>query len=575
MIKRITRFALYNLVKRDDFGSQFQRYRRTFLWLLVSLWRVNYKKFILTVLSSVTGVVLQAGTLGALLYYANLMERNSTFDLLGVSYSARDQSIFAVVLAIAGLILIIGSWFKYFAVRSNFELCVEFAIDCGKRILRQPWLVMDGPIQPGKDRYPPELVKLLTGIRPLARGAKPILNLASPLMMTVYSLAILFYLEPLLTLILISVIAPSLLLQYLINYNATQNEKVLIASSQPASNKIKSFIEDMADHSPGEPAYQSSLDDLYHHPSIIKHLGAYIYRKLATNKSALVSDVLLAILAIGLMVFLGGSALQGDISWTRFLTYLLFARISLVGVRGIFATVTSFARHYSRIRNAYFVVNRKLARRSRTKTISSTLKLNKACGVKKLGIDITEISAGNPVLVLSPTPLTRFNLSFFSYALGQAVGQIGQVLQQSIFCHVRPPRSNRDEAEEGPVDGNPNGLIENASIDLQVITNYLSDDQYNYCFADGKQVDHEAMSNFVAEFNERFAENKFLFICGQSLSDFDLYEGSSPLLVLRPDCEVMAGDLNSIREQQSSIRKWLRKWKKRTLPDDDFEDEDD
>ena len=578
MIKRIADSIGHKLVKRDDFVDQFQRYRQTSLWLLAALWKTNHKKFLSTILSSFTGVILHAGTLSGLLFYGSLMESNSTIDLLGSTYAARDQFVFVIVLAISGLILATGSWFKYFGARSNIELCAQFAIECGKRILERPWVVMDGPLHVGLDRYPAELARLLTGVRKLARGAKPILNLATPLTTAIYAMAILLYLEPLLTLVLISIIAPSLLLQYLINYNATQNEKVLKASSQPASMEIRAIINDVTHLDPDSKGYRARLDDSFRNPSILLQIEAFIFRKIATSKSGLVSDILLAIIAVGLMVHLGSQALAGETTWVKFLTYLVFARIGLRMVGAMFAAVTSFARHYSWVRDASYVVSGTLARPPPAQSFSREIKFNKVRGPKHLRANDAVFKTDRPVLLYSTSPLTRFNLSFFSYTIGQAIGKTGQLLLQSVYfgncseagkvdklqgsSHRRQRKNTRKSDSKGAARSKP-------------MSEYLNSDQHFYFFVNFAGSKSEERTHFLEKIKSWTGKKKFWFVCGQSISDFSDFDESNIVLLIRPDGKLMICSLNNLREHRGPIKDWLNKWSKRIqINDEDFDDDD-
>ncbi len=577
MTNRLFESLFSKLFKRDDFPDQFRRYRQTFFWLLVSLWKANRKKCALTTLANITGVILHTGTLSALLYYGSLMESDSSIDLYRVSYPARNETLFFGILTISGIILIAGSWFKYFGARSNSELCVQFSTYCSKQILLRPWIVIDGPLQCGLNRYPAELLKLMTGIKQLSRGAKPILNLASPLTTMFYSLGILLYQEPLLTLVLIAVISPTLILQYIINYQATQNEKVLVSTARQTNNEITEVVSAASEQNPGNSEFKANLDAAFRNPTIQQHLDAYIFRLVATNKSGLVSDILLALLAIGVMTFLGGRALAGEISWITFLTYLLFARISLSAIRGILSTVTGFARHYGRVRDIYYVVNGTMDRPPPRQQNSAMLKFDESNELEELCVGKQTVYPDHLIPVLSPTPLTRLNLCFFSYAIGQAVGKTSRLLYQSAYSGNYTDQTGNNISEDSKyrqamshLKAHSNSLSNTSKSMLE----YISSDQYCYNFLDSGQVTSTVQSTHMNHLTPKSGENIFWFVCGQSLSDFDSFDESDTALIIRPDGKLIACNLKTIRQHQRQISKWLVNWIKRNIISDDSSDDE-
>lgn len=552
MLGRVTASLSRKLVGRDDFTDQFRRYRRTFLWVLASLYRSNPRKFALTVVASVTGVMLQAGALSFLLYYGSLMERDAGLDLLGQYYPARDQQVFIAIIAFAGLVLITSSWFKFFAARSNPEICIEFATECGKRILQKPWLILDGRQQAGTDLFPEKMTGLVTGIKPLSRGAKPIMSLSSPLTTMLYSLAFLIYLEPLLTLIIFTVLAPSFVLQYLISYHTTQNEKVFKATGRSSRGQIEELIRSVARRDPREPEFRQHLDDSFSRGPIANQLHAFLFRMIAPGKSALVSDILMALLALGAMSYLGSMALAGEKSWITFLAYLLFARINLNAIRGIFSTVTNFARHYRKVRSVFLAINGEFDGKAPATPSPGRLQFKANGGPKKWQAQSRTIRTDRLLPLLCPTPLTRFNLGFFCHSLGVESTNTNRLLYHSAlvdcaaFAHgeVDPTYHSRDSQFRKPGESLGSGEITGPS--------------YQFHFLDAACLDLHGLQKIELRIDSEREQNKFWFLCGQSIAVFDSIQDQRTVLILRPDGKLMMSEMNELRAGRRAITRWLR-----------------
>ena len=85
------------------------------------------------------------------------------------------------------------------------------------------------------------------------------------------------------------------------------------------------------------------------------------------------------------------------------------------------------------------------ARRFSIKAFSEELKFKKAGRPKAPRAKKSAVSADSPVLLLSPTTLTRFNVSIFSYTIGYAADKVSQLLRQSVFCSSYPVQEEDDK----------------------------------------------------------------------------------------------------------------------------------
>jgi hypothetical protein len=380
------------LTGREDLSAQYQRYRETVLWLLGELFRFDRKSTLKSVVFNVLGGVVKAGSLAFLLYYASLMESGGSTTLLGHTLDYRSEPVFYLAMSIALLLLLCGSFMVYAGNHVVNALSVAFASRCSQAVIASSGRRPPGNPDPTLCAYPARVSGNVTGVVRLSRAVKKLLQASNPLATLVYSLVVIFYLNAILSLVVMLIALSTLLLQYVVNYQSAQNEKLFDAS------RVKGL------------------------------------------KSALVSDLLLAILSFLLVILLGRNALNGTITWTHFISYLLFARIALLSFRGVLVAVTGFARHYTRTRKIYEYLG----------TAAEPVQgLNDAIVVTSRGEDCTgdrkqaRLQAGKPLMIISPVPLSRFNLYAFADALAGGSRKPANVLCDSMSCvssglHARP-----------------------------------------------------------------------------------------------------------------------------------------
>jgi len=155
---------------------------------------------------------------------------------------------------------------------------------------------------------------------------------------------------------------------------------------------------------------------------------------MAQPRSALVSDLLLALLSFLVVIYLGRSSLLGNTSWAHFLGYLLFARISLLAFRGVLVSITGFARHYPRARRIYEYFRSLAGDGQPAATVINVV----ARGKDRIGDrKRVTLQPGEPLLVLSPVPLSRFNLYAFIDALAGGNIKENNILSVASACVSR------------------------------------------------------------------------------------------------------------------------------------------
>lgn len=433
-MQRLFDYIGTRLTGRGDFSAQYRRYRETVHWLIRELLHYDSSNTLKAVIFNVLGGVLKAGALAFLLYYANLMEAGADIRLLDYSLEIRSATVFYVAVSVAMVLLLCGAFAAYFGNHIISSLSIAFAAHCSQNIIASSGGRPAGNPHPSLMTYPARLSGSVSGVVRLSRSVKPLLQATNPLATLVYSLLVLFYLNAMLSLVVMLLALLSLFLQYMVNYQSAQTEKQLMTSRGRGQRRLNGLLEDSA---LTQRMYASAIARLrqeYGESPIGAYLRCYYQRLMAQPRSALIGDLLLALLSFLVVIYLGRSALLGDTGWSHFLGYLLFARISLLAFRGVLVSITGFARHYPRARRIYEYFNSLASDGQPAATdINIVARGKDTIGDRKR----VKLHAGEPLLVLSPVPLSRFNLYAFIDVIAGRKSNKNNILNISSGCIPR------------------------------------------------------------------------------------------------------------------------------------------
>lgn len=431
---RIVNSLVARLTGRDDLLDQYRRYRETVVWIIRGLFRFDSKQTLIAIASNVLGGILKAGALAFLLYYANLMEKGVDITYLGYSWPSRSGPVFYFSISVALVFLITGALFVYWGNHVINALTLEFASNCSQRVLASSGGRPQRNQDPGTAFFPSSSGSGVTGIISFTRAVKPVLQVSNSLTILCYSLIVLFYLDAQLSLVIMLLVLPSLLLQYLVNFHSAQNEKDFRRSRLSARKKLDRLLGEYALVPYLFASRREWLVREYANSAIGQNLQCYYRRIMAQPRSALVSDIVLAVLSFLIVAYLGRSALMMEIGWAEFVGYLLFARICLMALRGVLVSITGFARHYPRARRLYEYFN-SMDDSDTPHPVSLVVKasFDDRIGDKRKKV----IEPGEPVMLFSNVPLSRLNLYAFIDVLAGGNIQTRNRLAAATRCVSR------------------------------------------------------------------------------------------------------------------------------------------
>jgi ABC-type multidrug transport system fused ATPase/permease subunit len=450
---------------RSDLSDQYQRYRETLLWIVVELFRFDRKTALLSGIFNVFGGLLKAGALALLLYYASMMERATPIDLLGFSLSPRSESVFYIAIAVALLLLVCGALAVYHGNHLINVLAMRFAAHYSRKLLCASGGRPAQNPNPSREKFHPSVKYGVTNITLLTRGVKPVLQVSNPLTTLIYSVVILFYLNAGVTLLVLLAALISLLFQYKVNFRSVQNEKALLESRRAGNKWLSGLFADLVLTPRIYPSRAAWIDHQYRHSALNDYLQRYYQRIIAQPRSALVGDLLLAALLFLVVGYMGSQALADEIGWTRFLAYLLFARISLLAFRGLLVSMTGFARYYPHVRRVF-----EFCRSLKAPACMDAAPLVVvARGKDKIGDrKRIKVNPGEPVCIISSVPLTRFNLYAFVDVIAGRNIEENNLLCAGTACISRGlsamPGGSMNELMAIPGDASPDAVAARYSL---------------------------------------------------------------------------------------------------------------
>jgi len=245
-MQRLFDYMGTRLTGRGDFSAQYRRYRETIYWLVRELLRYDSSNSLKAVVFNALGGVLKAGALAFLLYYANLMEAGADISLAGYTLEVRSETVFFGAVSVAMVLLLCGAFTTYSGSHTISSLSIAFAAYCSQNIIVSSGGRPAGNPHPSLKNYPAGLSGSASGVVRLSRSVKPLLQATNPLATLIYSLCVLFYLDAVLSLVVMLLALLSLFLQYKVNYLSAQNEKQLMVSRGRGLRHLNRLLDESA-----------------------------------------------------------------------------------------------------------------------------------------------------------------------------------------------------------------------------------------------------------------------------------------------------------------------------------------
>lgn len=413
-------YFVYILKKYDSVIETSSKYGKIFKLLITdSLWR--YKgETIQIVLAGSLGVFFQAQAIGLAVYYAQTLEKGEAITMLGRSFELRSSEINLFLCGIAVLLsLLISTWLIYFFDMRSLKLNRMYEEFCSKRILSLSGINLrfgtnseNGIID---DKHLLRLAR--SDSRCCGYVLRLILNGVAPAITFIVATAVLFYINPFLSLLMLVMMGISLSFQYKISIYGAKNSSLMEKNATQAAYEYQRIIYQQKWVAASLPEHESWLEKVFTSTIVKEYIDAYIGRLRAPRSSQFVSNILFAVAIFTIFLTLGLSILTEGKGWGRLIIYLIALRYVLVNLKQLSKNITSINRFYPQIRRYFqFIQN------TETQSIDGE-KLLESYTVVVGGNPIDgslehyDLSKGSCVGLISPVALNRYTLAFLTDSL--------------------------------------------------------------------------------------------------------------------------------------------------------------
>ena len=209
------------------------------------------KDFILILITGISGTFFQIAAIGQVIYYARMFEKGNTFDILGYKLNPRSLDLFILSMAVLLLLLLLSSFLVYYSNSKIIKLSCSYETFCSKKVF-SIIACRRGIVSPGLLSFydDGELLKL-TGrdARFCGRILRLLIILVQPTVTFIIALGALFYIDVLLTVIVLLVAGGSMFFHYRNNLKGASSPRKCSIMPQVRIRKSDNFEDSHAPES--------------------------------------------------------------------------------------------------------------------------------------------------------------------------------------------------------------------------------------------------------------------------------------------------------------------------------------
>ncbi|MCK4911324.1 MAG: ABC transporter ATP-binding protein, partial [Thermodesulfovibrionales bacterium] len=391
--------------------EQIYRYAEVSSWLIRdSAWR--FKGLVILVLATeFIGLGVHVSSVGFALYYAKAIQAGGLIEKFGYSIDPRTsiELLFSVAVIVM-LSLAVASTLIYISGIINLKLRWRYHKFCAIRVLER----MDANLRyRGQEGQRIDSDMLMKLVRVDSKSVGKILfmftGMIVPSLASAVALAALFYLLPLLTVVLAAMMSVFIVFLYKVNIkgaNSTMNRE----RYAPISGKeIKDVFRRILYSSIPLPKQGAWMQQkLFNRGATKKFFDAYEGRLKAPLSSTLVNDILLAGTLFVIIMMIGSKIITSGSGWGELAIYVVALQYALVNIKKATLKITVINRFYPRMKR-YFNF---LSLNEPTGPVEPLEEVDIIVGPEPIGGSLDALSPrkGSVTCVISPEPPSRATL---------------------------------------------------------------------------------------------------------------------------------------------------------------------
>jgi len=420
--------------------KRIKSYSSFLCWLIPdSLWRNKGLSFLILA-TGFLGVSFQVQVFALIIYYARHFSSGELILFWGYEFDPRISVRLLVGVSFGIMVsFMLASASIYYSRRSALALGRKYEEFCAKRVyhLLSENIDVFGSMahDMSQNKYLFKLVRMDS--RFCNRVLRMLLNLNIPALTLAVAFGGLIYLEPVLTLFIIMMMAIFAYFQYRVSRTGAGHSQRFEKLARVASLEQRGLIEHFKQQ-PESGTAKDLVERTYFSGAAKKRLDAYEGRLRAVENSRLVSGIFIAVVLAMILTVMGGNIISRGSGWGRLVVYIVALRFAMANLQNSFALVTSISRFYPQVRRYYLFVHSLKSDGRDGYTPLERYELH--VGMKRLvgSQDRLILEKGSRLALVTPLALNRYTLASITRSLlGDSEGVFKSALYSMRFATRR------------------------------------------------------------------------------------------------------------------------------------------
>ena len=391
-----------------------------------------------SVILGVSGVFLRALSIALTLGYAQSFGSGEAvlIPIIGVEIQRSPQSLISACIVVFLLLFTAGS-FIYLSRFISLRIATDYGAYCSKTALvdfsySQRFISSFE----GNSISEAEVNKIIgSGSRIACRMLLVLLASVIPICSTVIFGVFLFYINPLVSGIVIVVLLISILPYYYVSRRGAKASMLMEAHGGQAKREQQSLLRSYANSNLPSLSTRNSLAEIYSGGMLALYRDEFRQRLLTVDYAKLVNSFVMGVILFVVIAFIGMQALETNSGWEKLIVYLLSLKLFLSAIQEVLRRIASISRFYPII-NRQFIFRDNCHAASRSREDSEHAE-EFAIQVKSKIVDSSlesgVLRASETILVLSPHSLDRYAISLIADSLNNGNKTLGNEILSNMF----------------------------------------------------------------------------------------------------------------------------------------------
>jgi hypothetical protein len=478
-------------IKIKNYRDALNRYRSVMRWILQdSLWRFKRETLVI-VLAGFFGATTQLAAVGQAIYYVRLIEQDEMLTVFGHSWQARSSEEVLVGVAVAVCISLILSACLIFYSRIKINrLRRKYEVFCSRRILE--FIESNLVFHTNGNN---ELIEDKTIIRAARRDANycgrvlfMLLETIIPFITFLIALLTLFYIHFFLTILISTLMGFSLVIQYWVNLSVANMSALYENTISRSVAEKRQLIERFKVIKGPIPRLENWLDRHFETGQTKRNFDAAEGRRIAPEKSRLISNTLFAIVFFLILVILGKRAFVQGQGWAEIVLYLIALRFCFANFLALNSRFTNINRFYPQFNRYFQFINRISSKPTENYKISENYTIRLKSNGLRHSMPMFDIKRGDKIALINSLELSRYTVAVLISCLLTETNDAFKGAMRSLgflsarYSHSQPSRwelnalSNSKSRKSVIEDIRQSGLIKEYQQELISIIERPRDD---------------------------------------------------------------------------------------------------